>query len=255
LDGPNPLGGSPVNPWLYEEMSWTLWVVCFVVLSIESWRSGRVNRWLLLLFAFTTLWWQDTFGGWGVYFLYNPEFVLMEFWGPMPYTSPYKPWFLVASYGWWWTVSIGLSYIVMVKLREKKPNWSFTTAFMLTIGPFFYIFDLVLETAFVANHWQNYTQPVGPAVVNDAGNFPLIWPLLPQIWWIYAVVWMVYSTNASGENRFEAWLGLDKMEGAKLQWARLGAYTVYLNLSYFFLMIGPLMLVRILFGGPSDLVP
>ena len=243
--------------FLYETGSYICWLLAFAVLLGNSIRKRRVNPWLIYLFAFTTQFWQDFFGGWGGYFLYNPRFARMEWWGHMRWTSPNKPWFLIAAYGWWWTFAIGVSSIFLVWLRKKKPNWSLPVAFALTCGAFFYLYDVVAETAMVYFHWQDYTMgdPFGLEIHTSNGTFPLLWPLIPQIIWIYAVVWLVTVRNDDGVLKYEAWLHLDRFKRWRLQIARFFAYAAAFNVTYALILIIPMMLLRAIQGDPSMLVP
>lgn len=246
---------APVAKWLFEIGSPIMWVVIFAVLVVDSRRRGRLNPWLVFQLAFTTMFWQDFYGGWGGYFLYNRHFALMDWWGTSRWTGPNKPWFLIAAYGWWWTFAIGLSAIAMERLRRARPRWNLAVAFCLTIGPFFYVYDLAVESLAVHWHWWDYTRPVGPSLHTAGGNFPLVWPLLPQVAWIFAVVCLVAWRAPNGETRFEAALRLDRFDGRRRHLARFGAYAVAFNVSYALILIIPMMLVRAAIGEPSTLVP
>jgi hypothetical protein len=246
---------EPVGAWAYEVINWGAWLACFVVLLVKSVRQRKVDLWFLLLFVFTTLWWQDTFGAWGGYFLYNPRFALISWWQHSTWTSPNKPWFIIPAYGNWWTIAIGLSFVVMQRVRARYPSWSLAKSFLLTMAPFFYAWDLILETLFVHLHFQDYTMPVGPSINTSDGHFPLIWPLLPQIAWIFSVVWLVTWKDKQGRRRFEVLTRVHPLAGVRGAFARLGVYTVAINVSYAVILIIPMMLVRAVYGEPSVLVP
>lgn len=246
---------APEAKWLFEVTSPVLWLLILAGLVADSVRRRRLNPWLTFQLAFTTMFWQDFYGGWGGYFLYNEKFALMDWWGESRWTGPHKPWFLIPAYGWWWTFSIGVSALLMERLRRRRPQWSLLLAFSLTIGPFFYVYDLVVESLAVHLRWWDYTRPVGPAIRTAGGNFPLIWPLLPQIAWIFAVVCLFAWKTPAGEARFEAALRLRRFSGWRAHLARFGAYAAAFNVSYALVLILPMMLVRAAIGEPSTLVP
>tara|TARA_R110000824_G_scaffold13280_5_gene57879 strand:+ start:16803 stop:17579 length:777 start_codon:yes stop_codon:yes gene_type:complete len=247
--------GQPVNPWMMETGSFWIWGLLLALTLVWTMKNGRVPLFGLVLIAATSGFWQEFFGDWGAYVAWNPAFVRLPLWGEMAYTTPVKPLFIPFSWGWWFAISIPLLTSLVLWLKRKFPARSVRLLAMLTAFPLFLAYQIYVEGSSVANGWWTYDSVVGPALQSENGSLPLIFPLLIGLWagWFVGIL---ADRTADGLMPHEKRAGVaSKPAGWRREWTRLWSMVVIFQVTFFIANIGPAMIGRALFGGPSLLVP
>lgn len=247
--------GEPVNPWMMETGSIIFWCVLAAASTILALRRRRLSLVALCLIGATSTFWQEFFGDWGAYVAWNPRFDRLPLWGEMAFTTPVKPLFIPFSWGWWFAVTIPLLVSLVAWLGRKLPAPSTTALAFLIAFPLFLAYQLYVEGSSVANGWWTYDVVVGPALTSDKGQLPIIFPVLLGLW-AAGLVALLARRDGEGFWWHERRLGVPRLAaGAKRELARAGAFALLFQLSMFAINIGPAIVGRLLFGGPSLLVP
>ncbi len=247
--------GDPVNPWMMETGSIYLWCGLLLAAAALTAKNRRIPLFGLMLVAGSSGFWQEFFADWGAYVAWNPQFERLPFWGEMAFTTPVKPMFMPFSWGWWFAVSIPLLTSLVLLLKRKFPARSVYALSFLTAFPLFLAYQIYVEGSSVANGWWTYDSVIGPALESEQGRLPLIFPLLIGLWagWF---VGLLADRNADGFMAHEVRLGAAaKPAGWRREWARLWGMALLFQVTFLAINLVPAMLGRILFGGPSALVP
>ncbi|MBA4207875.1 MAG: hypothetical protein C0457_23075 [Polymorphum sp.] len=143
----------------------------------------------------------------------------------------------------------------MLLLKRKFPARSVYALSFLTAFPLFLAYQIYVEGSSVANGWWTYDSVIGLALENEQGRLPLIFPLLIGLWagWF---VGLLADRDAEGFMAHEVRLGAaSKPAGWRREWARLWGMALLFQITFLAINLVPAMLGRILFGGPSALVP
>jgi hypothetical protein len=247
--------GEPVNPWMMETGSIIFWGVLVVITAILAFRTGRLSLVALCLIGATTSFWQEFFGDWGAYVAWNPHFDRLPFWGEMAFTTPVKPLFIPFSWGWWFAATIPLLVTITVWLARKLPTVAPTLLAFIVAMPLFLAYQLSVEGSSVANGWWTYDIVVGPALESAKGRLPLVFPILIGFW-AACVVALLVQRDAAGLWWHDRLLGVGNVTlGWKREAARALAFTAMFQVTMFAINIAPAIIGRLLFGGPSLLVP
>ncbi|MGB3797663.1 MAG: hypothetical protein WA957_15335 [Alteraurantiacibacter sp.] len=247
--------GDPVNPWMMETGSIYLWCILLLAAAGLAAKNRRIPLFGLLLVAGSSAFWQEFFADWGAYLAWNPQFDRLPFWGDMAFTTPVKPMFMPFSWGWWFAVSIPLLTSLVLFLKRKFPARSVYALSFLTAFPLFLAYQIYVEGSSVANGWWTYDSVVGPALESEQGRLPLVFPLLIGLWagWF---VGLLADRNAQGFMAHEVRIGAAaKPAGWRREWTRLWGMALLFQVTFLVINLAPAMLGRILFGGPSALVP
>ena len=97
--------GNPLPPvhvsWIVEMGGWIVFWIVALFLAYRWWRDGKPPIAALLFIGCWSMFWQEFYADWGAYLYYSPDLRLLP-WGPTPFTTPNKPWYVVAGYGWFW---------------------------------------------------------------------------------------------------------------------------------------------------------
>jgi hypothetical protein len=247
--------GDPVNPWMMETGSIYLWCGLLLAAAALTAKNRRIPLFGLMLVAGSSGFWQEFFADWGAYVAWNPQFERLPFWGEMAFTTPVKPMFMPFSWGWWFAVSIPLLTSLVLLLKRKFPARSVYALSFLTAFPLFLAYQIYVEGSSVANGWWTYDSVIGPALESEQGRLPLIFPLLIGLWAAW-FVGLLADRNAEGFMAHEVRLGAAaKPAGWRREWARLWSMALLFQVTFLAINLVPAMLGRILFGGPSALVP
>jgi len=244
----------PVNPAIMESGSFWLWGILLVLAVAWTLKDRRIPLIGLMLVAGTSGFWQEFFGDWGAYVAWNPAFVRLPLWEEMPFTTPVKPLFVPFSWGWWFAVSIPLLTSLVLWLKRRYPARSPRLLAMSVAFPLFLAYQIQVEGSSVANAWWTYDSVVGPSLESANGRLPLVFPLLIALWagWF---VGRLADRDEQGLMRHEIKAGIAAKSGAARELARLWAMIVLFQVSFFLVNIAPAIVGRLLFGGPSLLVP
>lgn len=247
--------GEPINPWMMETGSLWIWSALAVLTAILTLKNKKLPLFGLVLIAATSAFWQEFFGDWGAYVAWNPAFARLPLWGEMPFTTPVKPLFIPFSWGWWFAISIPLLVALVRWLHGVLRRVSITTLAMLTAFPLFLAYQIQVEGSSVANGWWTYDTVIGPALESPKGRLPLVFPLLIGLWagWFVS---RLAQRNDAGLMPHEAKRGIAALApGWKRELARVWGMIVLFQISFFLFNIAPPIIGRLLFGGPSLLVP
>jgi hypothetical protein len=247
--------GEPINPWMMETGSIWIWTALVVLTAIWTLKDGKLPLFGLVLIAATSSFWQEFFGDWGAYVAWNPAFARLPLWGEMPFTTPVKPLFVPFSWGWWFAVSIPLLVLLVRWLHGRFANVSVLTLAMVTAFPLFLAYQIQVEGSSVANGWWTYDAVIGPALESPKGRLPLIFPLLIGLWagWFVS---LLARRDGEGFMPHEVKRGIaSRPAGWRRELARVWGMVVLFQITFFLFNIAPPIVGRLLFGGPSLLVP
>jgi len=247
--------GEPNNPWVMETGSIIFWSVLVAVSVLLALWSRRLSLVALTLFGATSSFWQEFFGDWGAYVAWNPHFSRLPLWGEMPFTTPVKPLFVPFSWGWWFAITIPTLVMVVRGLHRMLPRVSTTLLAFVVAFPLFVAYQLFTEGSSVANGWWTYDLVIGPTLRSDKGQLPVIFPVLLGAW-AAGLVALLARRDANGFCWHERTLGVDRTPaGFRREAARAGAFILLFQVTTFAVNILPAIVGRLLFGGPSMLVP
>lgn len=105
---------APLAPWLFEVVGPLIFLVMCGYYVRQCRRAGRLTIPALVFIGAFTMWWQEWYGDWGGYVLYNPHLHLIPGYD-LPFTSPNKPWAVIPAYGWFY----GLVYFPVISIVTK----------------------------------------------------------------------------------------------------------------------------------------
>jgi hypothetical protein len=275
---------APIAGWLFEIVGPLVWIALAIVFTRQCLAQRHITRNMLVFIASTTMWWQEWYGDWAAYIIYNPQFQLIP-WGSTLWTTPNKPWVVILSYGWYYTLSFLALFWLCDKVRQSRPGMRGWVAAVVVGIPVWYAMDLVLEGGASYLGWWSYDFFVGPALQSSEGNFPLIYPIVFFAAWCVLMGALVYEQDAEGFTPLDRLLRLNRLrEGfipaipsshdsdghgalavkverptrsvsAEWQIARLVAWIAAFNASYWLVFIFPIIIVRELLGPASTLIP
>jgi hypothetical protein len=247
---------SPVNTWVMETGSFYIWPLIFVLSALYAIQKKRLPVMLLLLLAGSSSFWQEFFGDWGAYLSWNPAFAQLPFWGEMAYTTPIKPVFIPLSWGWWFAISITPLLMLTLWLSRKFPKISVNWWAFLAVFPLYAAYELYAEASAVSQSWWAYNAVIGPqwTAANGAG-MSIVWPVVLALWAVW-IVCLLANKDDAGLWWHERKLGIaPDGSGWAHEAKRLGAFIVMFQVTIFLIATLPPILARIMFGGPSLLVP
>ena len=246
---------KPVVPWVFEIGGTVAWVALAAVFAVRAWRKREFPVAGLIFLAATTMFWQEWFGDWAGYLLYNPRFKLMP-WHRSVWTTPNKPWAVVSAYGWYFAAIFPALLAIISVVRRARPQWGRLPTLLAVSVPVFWAFDIMIEGVASRLSWWTYTKPTGPAIHSARGNYPFLYPTLVFVFFGVVMTWVLDQRDQTGRHRFEVLLGVTKLkEGWKRETARVGAWVATMNVLYWALLIFPIVLVRQIGGGASSVVP
>ncbi|MCZ7526762.1 MAG: hypothetical protein M5U14_10515 [Acidimicrobiia bacterium] len=240
---------SPNARWIFEIVGPITFFVLAVYFVVQAVRTRRFSTYGLVFFGCFAMWPQEFFADWGVYLLWNPAFELLP-WDASRWTTPNKPWSLLACYGWYYVAVYPTILGLMDRIRVRKPSWPRWVPLVAIVLPLFYLFDLALEGTAAYIGWWSYTEPWGPTLGKTAANgfpmrFPLVHPLLIFVAYGLITVWVMDQRDDLGRHRFEVLLGAHRLrEGWRRQMARLASWAFMMNVLYFLFLIVPLVAIR-----------
>ena len=245
----------PVAAWVMQVLGPIAFVGFVVWAIVDTRRNRRLSLVSLALIGGTTMWWQEWYGDWGSYLLYNPHFRLLP-WHSSLWTTPNKPWFVIAAYGWYYAAIFPLMLVAISRVRRARPNWNRHLTGIGVSLVLFYAWDLLVEGSAAAFGWWSYSPVFGAALKSSKGTFPLLFPILAFCLFGVTVTWIIDQRDDLGRFRFETAAGVLRIrEGWRREVGRAGAWIAMLNLAYAILLMAPIVLWRDVWGPASQLVP
>ena len=247
--------GEPTAKWVFQGLGPAVFAAMVVYFAVETYRRRRLSFGAVLLVAFTAIWWQEWYGDWGSYILYNPKFALIP-WGTTKWTTPNKPWAVIAAYGWFYPTIYLLAIAVVRRVRAAWPEIPKWVAILLVTAPLLYAWDLFVEGAASRLGWWSYTDFVGPALTGAKGNFPLLYPILLNPLFAFVTTTVLLWRDDKDRPQVEVRSGVTRARsGWRQDVARVAVWAVTANVLYFVTLVGPIVVIRELFGHANELVP
>jgi hypothetical protein len=249
-------GGTLEDPVGHRFYEVGITAAAVAILAVGAWQSVRANQLsplFLMSVAAGTAFWQETYGDWGAYLLYNDRFAHYD-WGDALWTSPVKPWWVIAGYVAFYT-ALFVSLIATVKfVRLRWPNRNeYLFAALLSL-PIFYAFDLVFEGTTVGLGFWNYEYVFGPSMSVGNGTFPLLWPIVEQVPFMAIAAFGLTWRNDRGQLLFDV-AAQRVLRRAPGQIAILTSWIVIVNITFFTTTILPIMALRWIAGPANASVP
>jgi hypothetical protein len=188
--GPLPPSNAP---WVVEGGGW----IAF----------GLVAVFLLYRWRFT-MWWQEFYADWGAYLYYNSDLALLP-WGQTPYTTPNKPVYVLAGYGWFYAGGFAAVLALFRWFRRRYPSVNYVAALMISVFVPFMLWNFVTAdgVSYVTN-WFQYLESIGPTIHTDKGGLQLIYQGVPLGIFAVAVVASLDRRDVAGRTWFERVLGV-----------------------------------------------
>jgi hypothetical protein len=246
---------QPTAAWVIQVLGPIVFVGFVAWAIVDTRRNRRLSLVSLALIAGTTMWWQEWYGDWGSYLLYNPHFRLLP-WHSSLWTTPNKPWFVIPAYGWYYATIFPLMLLAISRVRQARPNWNRHLTTVLVALGLFYAWDLVVEGSAATFGWWSYSHALGAALNSSKGTFPLLFPILLFCLFGVVVTWIMDQRDDRGRFRLETVTGVVRIrEGWRREVGRAGAWVAMLNIAYIACLIAPLVLWRDVWGPASSVVP
>src|SRR5277367_2398923 len=127
--GPLPPSNAP---WLMEIGGWIVFAGVAVFLLYRWRKNGQPDTAALLFLGCFTMWWQEFYADWGAYLYYNPDLALLP-WGPSAYTTPNKPVYVLAGYGWFYAGGFAAVLTLLLWLRRHYSPVDYVIALMISV--------------------------------------------------------------------------------------------------------------------------
>ncbi|OBI21193.1 hypothetical protein A5713_12780 [Mycobacterium sp. E2497] len=239
-----------------ELNGWIAFVAIGAILGFRWRRNKRPDTAALLFVSCFTMWWQEFYADWGAYLYYNPSLIQLP-WGPTALTTPIKPLYVLAGYGWFYAGAFGLIHAVFMRFRSRYPHVPVSAAILLTAVIPFFAWNLITADgiSFLTN-WYQYLHPLGPSIQTSKGGLPLMYPAFPFVMFAPAVVWSLYRRDDFGRTWFEGLLGVPAMVRSwRQRLHQVLAWCLAMNVLYALTLTVPLVTVRILFLPDNQWVP
>jgi hypothetical protein len=237
-----------------------IFLVAFVALVtwviIDTRRRGELGVVSLLAIAGFSIFWQEFYADWAAYLLWNPDFYMLPL-GPSPFTTPDKPATNLISYPVFMTGAFLAMLALQKWARGRRPAVHPLLVSLITAGPVLIVSNIALEYISVRTLglWT-YVDTFGPALHTDIGTMPLLYPNIPFGVFGAVTAFLIAWTNADGRPRFEALIAKPSLpRSIKREVLRALAWALTFNVTYWVVFITPMIVLRLIFGEPSALVP
>ena len=228
-------------------------LIIFVIFDTK--KRGELGLLGLCAIGGFSIWWQELYADWGSYLLWSDSFHMMP-WGDSMWTTPDKPWFLLASYPVFMSFSVLLMLWLCRSVLKLLPNSNQKIICFFTAGITLIIINTLFELASVSSAGQwTYVDAIGPVITTAHGLQPLLYPNLPFGIWGGVICALILSQTALGRPRFENIITNSHATGWRLQGLRAAVWVVVWNITYWLFLCTPLISMRLLWGAPNALVP
>jgi hypothetical protein len=251
----NPFGVMPVDMASMHDQSLVLFFVMLTGFSLWSWYKKHLSIGLLILFGALFTSWQEFFGDWGAYLYWNPGFPPLP-WGETPYTTPHKPMFIPFSWGWYLTLIYTVLVTLLSWIQKKLPQVPKLLIVAVVAGPLFYGYNIYSEGLAADMAWWGYAETFGPYAQGTYAKYPLVWPALDLVAWSITILWLLTMKDEQGYWWHERVLGVDSVTaGWRQGLARIGGFILTFNISCLLIVTIPCIVVRLVWGVDSLVVP
>jgi len=251
-----PLLIDPAGAFRVEMGYLILCILLIIMVIIDTRKRGELGQLGLCAIAGFSIWWQELYADWGAYLLWSDSFHMMP-WGESLWTTPDKPWFLLASYPIFMTVSVSLMLWLCRKVITLVPSVNQSVICFFTAGITLILINTLLELASVSSAGQwTYVDTIGPVISTAHGLQPLLYPNIPFGIWGGVICALILMHTKEGRPGFENLFKTVNVT-ARLQAQSLRAlsWIIVWNITYWLFLCTPLIVMRLLWGAPSTLVP
>lgn len=245
---------EPLFKWTFEIVGPLIWVALAVFFASTCIKRKELTLPTLVFIGGTTMWWQEWYGDWGAYVLYNPHLALIPGYD-WPLTSPNKPWAVIPAYGWFYALVYFPVLSVCKKVHDRFfPGTKLWVVIVAISLPFFYIWDTLIEGgASIMGIWS-YVDFAGPAMQSFRGNFPLVYPVITFSLMMTITLLVIAAKNDKGTPLVETWTRVDRLTGTRKAIGQIVTWIVVMNLCYMIFIV-PTVLIRVFFLPDNALVP
>jgi len=202
------------------------------------------------------MFWQEFYADWGAYLHWNEELTLMP-WGGTLWTTPNKPWYVIFTYGLFYSGILSGGFVFFKWAQRQKPGWGYWFTMFWTVMLPFYLWNWATADmfAFYTYHFH-YLYVIGPGLDTSRGSLPLLYPAFPFCTFGPFVVWSLDNRDAKGRTWFERWFGagVQPKDTFKQIW-QLIAWSLGMNIMYSISLTIPLVVFRNLFLPASLVIP
>jgi hypothetical protein len=243
-------------PWLMEIGGWIIFVAVAGALAYRWKKTGSPTTAALLFIACLSMFWQEFFADWGAYLYYNPQLHLLP-WHHTSLTTPNKPVYVIAGYGWFYAGAFPAILALFAWARRRWTRAPYVLILALTALLPFYLWNLLTaDLASYLTNWYQYLHHIGPAIHTRKGDLPLLYPAFPFVLFAPLVVLSLDRRSSDGRTWFERLVRVPvSIVGAKQHLHQVAAWILGFNLMYAICLPIPLILIRALFLGDNSYVP
>ncbi|WP_245830323.1 spirocyclase AveC family protein [Mycobacterium numidiamassiliense] len=254
------LAAGPLPPsnaaWLMEIGGWIVFGLVAVFLLYRWRKNGQPDTAALLFIGCFTMWWQEFYADWGAYLYYNPDLALLS-WGKTPYTTPNKPVYVLAGYGWFYAGGFAAVLTLFRWFRRRYSSVNYVAALLISVFIPFMLWNFVTAdgVSYVTN-WFQYLESIGPTIHTDKGGLQLIYQGVPLGIFAVAVVASLDRRDVAGRTWFERALDVRPVITSWGERAhQIVAWIVGMNVLYGVFLTLPLVIARILFFPNNSWIP
>lgn len=117
-----------------------IFVAVAAYLGYRWYRDRQPSTAALLFIGCFCMFWQEFYADWGAYLFYNPDLHLLP-WHHTALTTPNKPWYVLAGYGWFYAGSLPGLLVLFRGIRRRWPTWPYAPTLLLTTVVPFYLWE------------------------------------------------------------------------------------------------------------------
>jgi len=268
----------PSGIWFFNWVIPIAGSVIILLVIADSVRRRRLTWGFLFVVNSMLVYWMETMGDWGQELIYSPAFARHHLLDWLPLKTPNDPLFMPFAYAVYWTVH-ALAVLWLGQLLVKRYGWSLLKAVLIIAIPVNYAWDFLVEGLATAHGWWTYYPGMGPSLTwGNGGRITLVWTIGLMCVWPNLIAYWGGKPPVRGLNHFERFFALDRFttpkpvaphpasydEGVnyavaiprwKFEAARFGAWFVTFQVSFFVLLIVPLLAMRGITGHDSIYAP
>jgi len=271
---------DPSGVWIFN---WVIPIVgsIFILLAIaDTIRRRRLTWGFLFLVSSLGVYWMETIGDWGQHLVYSPAFAEHHLLDWVPLKTPNDPVFMPFAYAVYWGVH-AIAILWLGQLLQRRFGWTMLRAVLVLAVPVNYVWDFLVEGTATAMGWWTYDPGIGPSLRwSSGGNITLLWTIGLMSFWPNLIAYWAGKPPVRTLSHLERFFRLERFtrprttpvaqtggdfdsaldyEVAIPRWRfeiwRLVAWVVGFQVSFFVLLIVPLVLMRWLTGIDSPYVP
>lgn len=285
-----PAVEHPAGVWFFN---WVIPIAgsAFMILAVaDTVRRRRLTWGFLFLVNSLAVYWMETLGDWGQQLFYSPAFAQHHLLEWLPLKTPNDPLFMPFAYAVYWGVH-ALLILWLSQWVARRFGWSMLKSMLLLAIPVNYAWDFLVEGAATAVGWWTYDPGIGPVLQwPGGGRITLLWTIGLMCVWPNLIAYWAGKPPIRGLNHFERFFRLQRFTVAKaslsraelqalrptrsatqlfddhlnyevtiprrrFELMRLGAWFVCFQVSFFVLLVVPLVALRIITGSDSPYIP